>query len=410
MATPAPTAEIPCCSPATTESVAVVRDKVADTRADLLMGQGAILKSQGDYTSAILRDANANTLAINASADRGFTGVMSQADKYGLANLNATHAEAGLLGVQVDRVSSDLSRDVTGGTFKVTDQANTIAWAQENGAARRVEGVRDLIERTNDFQSATSDRAFKHLTAQHVDSFARLAAQGENGFYRTGQAVAATDKQVVQSEIGLGRAVSAADKQVVQSEISVSKSLNAGFSDVGATLRDSYARLSEQNCDLKSAIAAAQAAAAECCCEVKQEVLRSSKELGLQAAQNFGVIQMEESKNTGAIQLQAAVNQKDSFLEQSKWFALAEKTAMVNKCELEAKMAACCCEIKEAVTGTASATQALIQATESTRIRDALSAAATENAILKLRREEHHHYPPYPYHHHGGGSRRGSRG
>jgi hypothetical protein len=400
MTTPAPHCEIPCCSPATTESVAVVRDKVADARADILVGQGFITKTIGDSTSAVLRDANANTLAINENTGRGFYATQSQIDKFGLANLNATHSEADKVGAAVDRSSYGLSQDVHSESDKITGQAGTIAWNQAGLQNAGFAESRAQLERVNDAQSAYSDRAFKYLQSEIGDSFSRLSAQGENGFYRTGSAITAVDKQVVQSELGLGKAVT------------------AGFADTNAALRDSYARLSDQNCDLKSAIAAAQAAAAECCCEVKQEVLRTGKELGLQAANNFGAVQVEAAKNTAGIQLQAAANHKESLLEQSKWFALAEKTAMVNKCDLADKLAACCCEVKELVSGSASATQALIQATEATRVRDALAAASTENAILKLRREEPHHahpphypypYPfPFPGHHHG--SRRSSRG
>jgi hypothetical protein len=284
-----------------------------------------------------------------------------QTDKYGLANLNTTRAESDRIGSAVDRASYGLAQDIHGESDKITGQATTIAWSQDGAEGRRFGEVRAQIERVNDAQSAYSDRAFKHIQGQTADSFARLAAQGENGFYRTGVAIDRVERDVLKSE-----------------------------------------------CSVKEAIAAAQAAAAECCCEVKEEVLRTGKELGLQAAQNFGAVQLEAAKNKADLQLQAAVNLKDSFLEQSKWFALAEKTAMLNKCELADKLAACCCEIKEVVTGTANATQALIQTTEATRVRDALAAAATENAILKLRREEHHHYPPY-YHHGGHGSRRGSR-
>jgi hypothetical protein len=160
------------------------------------------------------------------------------------------------------------------------------------------------------------------------------------------------------------------------------------------------------------------------------------RELTAQAANNAAAIQLEAAKNAAASQLQASVNAKDaalqaamnakdvalqaavnakelaiqsslqakeSLLENSKWFALAEKTAMVNKCELESKLAACCCEIKESVIGTANATQSLIQSNESARVRDALSAAVAENSILRLRREERPPYPvpyPVPYHHH----------
>lgn len=368
MTTPLPVSipvhtDIPCCSPATTESVAVVRDKVADARADILVGEGAILKAQGDYTSSILQNACGNTAAINANTSRDVLASMSQTDKYGLANLSSTRQEADRIGASIDRATYGLAQDVQDTKDKVTGQATTIAWSQNETEGRRFDGVRAQVERINEAQSAQSDRAFKYLQGQTSDSFARLSAQGEAGFYRTNVAIERVDRDVLKSE-----------------------------------------------CSVKEAIAAAQAAAAECCCEVKEEVLRTGKELGLQAAQNFGAIQLEAAKNKADLQLQAAVNHKESLLEQSKWFALAEKTAMVNKCELADKLAACCCEIKEVVTGTANATQSLIQATEATRVRDALSAANTENAILKLRREEHHHYPHYyPYHHHGG-SRRNSRG
>ena len=359
MSTPNVNVDIPCCSPATTESVAVVRDKVADARSDILVGQGHILKSQGDYTSAILRDANANTLAINGNTDRGVYSIMGQSDAHSLANLNNTRAESDKLGAQTDRAAHGLSQDIHGESDKITGQAGTIAWAQNNMEGRRFGEVRSQNERINDAQSAYSDRAFKFLQQQTSDSFSRLSVQGENGFYRTQSA------------------------------------LNSGFSDVNNNAHHSYSRLSEQNCDIKAAIAAAQSSALQGYHDVKHEVLHTGKELGIQAAQNFGAVQIEASKNTAAIQLQAAANAKESLVEQAKWFALAEKTAMINKCELEAKLAACCCEIKEAVHGTAATTQGMIQSAEAQRLRDALSAASTENAILKLRNEDrysHHHY------------------
>jgi hypothetical protein len=329
----AQTVEIPCCSPATTESVAVVRDKVADARADILVQGGA-------GTSAILRDANANTLAINANTDRGVLASIAQTDKFGLANLGATHSE------------SD----------KITGQATSIAWNQ----------------------AGLQNAGFAESRGLIGDNFARLAAQGENGFYRTGVAV------------------------------------NAGFAGIAKDVGDSYARLSEQNCGVKETVAAYGNRASDQTATVlatlsgqhtgiTRDICALGKDVALQAATHYGSLQLEASKNAAAIQLQAALISKESLLEQSKWFALAEKTAMVNKCELADKLAECCCEIKEVVVKTATATQDLIQAGEATRVRDALAAATTENAILRLRREEHHHYPSYHRGHHGG-SRRSSRG
>jgi hypothetical protein len=426
-------ADIPCCSPATTESVAVVRDKVADSRADLLVGQGAILRSQGDYTAAILRDSAANAGLTNANVDRNNIAAMSQIDKYGLANLNASAAvgdnvtRSGFNGVQATHEQAD----------RLGGQANTIAWNQAGIQNAGFAEARAQTERINDAQSAYSDRSFKQLNAALNDDFARLGAQGENGFYRTGVAVGAVDKQVVESEMNLGRATSAGFADL-------GRLTSAGFTDIGNNVRESYARLSEQNCQTKETVAAYGNRASDQTATVlatlsgqhagiTRDVGVLGREIALQAATQFAATQLEASKNTGAmlleasknaaaaqveaskntaaLQLQIALNSKESLMEQSKWFALAEKTAMVNKCDLEAKMAACCCEIKETVVGSANATQALIQANEATRARDALQVAATENAILRLRREEHHHYPPPPYYppYHHGGSRRGSR-
>jgi len=369
---------ISCCSPATTESVAIVRDKIADSRSDLLVGQGNILRSQGDYTSAILQDVGANGAATNGNIDRLGLATMSQIDRYGLSGLSATRDEGDKVASQIDRTTHGLSSQVGIKTDMLGNQANQLAWAQESNMGHRFGEIRGQTERINDAQSAYSDRAFKYGFSQNSDSFARLSVQTENGNYRLGTAVTNAEKQTLHSQMGLER------------------SLNSGFTDVNAFMRDSAARSSEQHCDIKSAIAAAQLAAAESFCETKRDILLSAKELGIQAAQNFGAVQVEASKNTAAIQVQAAVNQKESLLEQSKWFAIAERTAMLNKCEMEAKLAACCCEIKEAVSSTASATQSLIQSTESARLRDALTNATTENAILKLRHGGHGD------HHHGG--------
>ena len=454
---------IPCCSPATTESVAVVRDKIGDSRADILVGQGNILRAQGDYASSILRaqgsdtasllaDSGINATALSANIDRSVLAAMSQTDKYGLANLNAITSSSAGINDNVTRsgFSGVAATHDTGD--KLGSQANTIAW---NQAALHNQGFaesRAQVERVNDAQTANSDRASKYLAGSISDSFGRLSAQGENGFYRTAQAVGAVDKQVVQSQIGLMQSTGAgfaesikagtdsfarlsaqADngfarqltasmengRQIVQSEMGVTRAVGTGFTDVAANAAANYARLSEQNCQTKEVVAAYGNRASDQTASllatmsaqhagITRDVGSAADRLGLQAATQYGSLQLEASKNTAALQLQAALNAKESLLENSKWFALAEKTAMVNKCDLEAKMAACCCEIKEVVVGSANATQALIQAESNTRVRDALSAASTENAILRLRREEHHHYPPY--HHHGGGSRRSSRG
>lgn len=76
---------------------------------------------------------------------------------------------------------------------------------------------------------------------------------------------------------------------------------------------------------------------------------------------------------TYSIQRQAADNYVAIQLESVK-----------NKCELVAKLAECCCEIKESILSSANTTQGIIRENESNRLRDALQNSTTENLILRL--------------------------
>lgn len=373
-------------SPATFESVAAVGYKVADTRADLLIGQGQILKNAGDNTSAILRDANNNTQFTNANIDRT-----------GVANIQETNRQG----------------------ERLSNQATTVAWNEMGLQNAGFAAQSAQSERINDAQSAFSDRAAKFNAQMTSDSFARLSAQGENGFARVS----------AQSENGFARGLDASV---------------AGFRDTSAAAAANYASLTAQNCQTKEVVAAYGNRTSDQTASVlhslsgqhtdmTRDLVGISRELlnqasvnasaiQLEAAKNAAAISLDSAKNAAALQVQAALNSKDlseraaynakeGLLENSKWFALAEKTAMVNKCELESKLAACCCEIKETVIGTANATQSLVQSNESARVRDALSAAVAENSILRLRREERGpaHYPvpyPYPYPHRSDSPRR----
>lgn len=355
--------------PASIDSVNAVGNLVANARSDLLVGQGQILKNNGDIASAILRDANNNSAFTNANIDRT-----------GMAAIQETNRTA-------ERLSG---------------KADTIAWNEMNLQEAGFAAQRAQNERINDAQSAMGDRAAKYNAQMTGDSFARLSSQGENGFARELDATFQGTRQVVQSEMG------------------VTRSLGDGFRDGSAALAANYANLSAQSFGTREVVAAYGNRAADQTATVlatlsaqhanqTRDFLSASRDLATQAANNSAAAQLQIAVNSKDLALQAAVNSKesvlqasflakDALLENSKWFALAEKTAMVNKLDTDAKLAACCCEIKESVIGTANATQSLIQTNESSRVRDALSAAVAENSILRLRREERGPYPvPYPF-------------
>lgn len=377
-------------APATFDSVAAVGYKVGDARSDLLVGQGNILKNAGDNTSAILRDANNNAQFTTANIERT-----------SLANMQETNRTGERLGAQ----------------------ANTIAWNEMSLQDAGFAAQRAQIERINDAQSAFSDRAAKFNAQMTSDSFARLSAQGENGFARELDATTQGTRQVVQSEMG------------------VTRSLADGFRDGSAALAANYASLSAQNFGTREAIFNSANRTADQTASVlatlsaqhtnqTRDFLSATRDLATQAANNAAANQLEAAKNAAANQLQNAMNSKesllqasllakDSLLEQSKWFALAEKTAMVNKLDTDAKLAVGFSDIKEAVIGTANSTQSLIQATDANRVRDALSIAATENSILRLRGVDrpypvpypipHHHHQDHHHHHRGDSPRRDDR-
>jgi hypothetical protein len=355
-------------------------EAVANVRADLLVGQGQIMKNAGDNTSAILRDANNNAQFVNANIERN-----------GVSGLQETVRQGERLGAQ----------------------ANTIAWNEMGLQNAGFLAQAAQNERINDAQSAFSDRAAKYnadmtsnsfgrLAAQTENSFARLSAQGENGFAR----------QLDATTIGT--------RQVVQSEMGVTRSLGDGFRDGSAALAANYTSLSAQNVGTREAIyntanrtsdqtATVLATLSAQHANQTRDFLSATRDLASQAAANAAAGQLEAAKNYAASQLQAAMNAKDislqaaanskegvlqasflakdALLENSKWFALAEKTAMVNKLDTDSKLA----DIKDTVIVTSNATQALIQGNETVRVRDALAIAATENAFLRHRHHDHHH-------------------
>ena len=368
-------APAPGMMPATYESVSAVGYKVADARADLLVGQGQILKNAGDNTSAILRDANNNTQFTNANIERN-----------SLAGMQETVRQSERLGAQ----------------------ATTVAWNEMGLQDAGFAAARAQTERINDAQSAFSDRAAKFNSQMTSDSFARLSAQGENGFARS------VDTSV------------------------------AGFRDGAALAAANYASLSQQNCQTKEVVAAYGNRTADQTASVlhslsgqhadqTRDMALIGRELTAQAGVNAAAIQLEGAKNAAASQLQASVNAKEaalqaamkrlraalqaavnakelaihsslgqeSWLENSKWFALAEKTAMVNKCELS-QAGALLLEIKESVIGTGMPPSPSFSPTESARVRDALSAAVCGKLHSAPASEERSptRALPVPYHHH----------
>jgi len=404
LSTPFPSA------PATLESVSIVRDKLGDARADLLVGQGDIKKDIGKSTADLLHDANSNSQYTNANIVRANEAAMSQGDSYGLASLNSNNA------VSDNVTRSGLAGIISGNdnTNSLNQQADTIAWNAMGIQNMGFKESRENAGRIADSQAAFNDRSSKYLSQSLGDSFARLSAQGENGFARqldnttagfsSSAMAAASDfaRLSAQGEAGFARqllATTSAEKQVVQSEIGVTRNVLSGFADIGRSAAENYANLSIQNSLTRETVASYGNRTSDQTASVLASL--NAQSMGQQRDLSIVANRSSDQSATAARDLnsvgrelfaQSANNAKENLLENSKWFALSEKTAMVNKVDSDAKLAACCCEIKETIVVSSAATQLLIQSNEATRVRDALAVTVAENAILRLRRDEPHRH------------------
>lgn len=101
-------------------------------------------------------------------------------------------------------------------------------------------------------------------------------------------------------------------------------------------------------------------------------------------ATGFGQSSLEHCRDTGVLSKQMSDGFAATQLEAAKNFAAIQLEAKQNKFELSQQLAECCCEMKEKLIETASATQQLIQANETSRLRDSLASANSENLFLRF--------------------------
>lgn len=117
--------------------------------------------------------------------------------------------------------------------------------------------------------------------------------------------------------------------------------------------------------------------------DVKYTVAKAENALGRQADHNYASSQRHLSDVGARLELQAANNTAAIQIE-----------ALKTKGDIMQKMAECCCEIKEKVSTSEDSLKALIQSTDSNRLRDALALAQTQNVFLQ---RPHCGYPPFPF-------------
>lgn len=118
--------------------------------------------------------------------------------------------------------------------------------------------------------------------------------------------------------------------------------------------------------------------------DTKFSLVKVENSLGRQADHNYASLQKQLCETTGRLELQAANNTAAIQIE-----------ALKTKGDIVQKMAECCCEIKEKVSSSEDSLRALIQSTDTARIRDALHLAETRNVFNQTRHCGG--YPPFPF-------------
>jgi hypothetical protein len=101
------------------------------------------------------------------------------------------------------------------------------------------------------------------------------------------------------------------------------------------------------------------------------------------AMRELADLDKDGEKHTGKIRLDMCKLENTLMKQASDNVMAIQLDALKNKECLSKQLAECCCEIKEKVDNTACQTQALIQAGEAGRLRDALQEAQTKNLFLE---------------------------
>jgi hypothetical protein len=156
-----------------------------------------------------------------------------------------------------------------------------------------------------------------------------------------------------------------------------SSSSTTGFYDIKNGIDASRERLQEQLYEQNTVNVAAHR---DTILELTKDICATQKEV----AQGFAQGSLEHCRDTGALSKQMSDGFAAVQLEAAKNYSAIQLEAKQNKFELSRQLADCCCEMKEKLIETASATQQLIRDQENNRLRDSLAAANNENLYLRL--------------------------
>ena len=239
----------------------------------------------------------------------------------------------------------------------------------ENILTDRLFGVAtNLASDVSNLKSATDAQFFNN--ADRIDrSTSELKGSVTSGFY----ADAMIGKET-QRELAMG--VGSIEKQAANNTSYLQREIDHHHLHAerrhGEFRKDYFEQVGLHNRHHAQDIGRVELQAAQNYANIQIEALKNKEALGMQAAQNYANSQIELLKTKDALALQAAQN-----------YAASQLQASTNAASIADKLAECCCEIKETVLTTSSATQDAIKASELASVRQQLTAEQTKSFILQ---------------------------
>ena len=259
----------------------------------------------------------------------------------------------------VGDLSAKVGEGLLATTMNVKDQIADDYCKLQGSIHRTGEYVGDKVDKTNLYLGDKVEYGKDKIVDKVTDAKTQIK-DNQDRYYIAGEATAES------------RAKSLLD--AIQSHFEASARDNAAIrTDVNGSRERLQEQLYQQNTTNVSAHQNTILELTKDICEVRNDLSKGFGQGSLEHCRDTGVLSKQMSDGFAAVQLEAAKN-----------FGAIQLEAKQNKFELSRQLADCCCEMKEKLIETASATQQLIQANETSRLRDSLANANSENLFLRF--------------------------
>jgi hypothetical protein len=392
----------------------ILTKNIGDVRSDLLnagaQNTTAIIQDANTNATTLLQDSCATTASVIASGERHADSIRANVDRVGYANgsavernfgetrgimnsnfgaallaakdgESATWRAKGSINQHVSDVGCELGREINANGAQVTSQS------ERNFAETR--GIMNGNFTAALLAAKDGEAATWRSKGNVTNKISEVGCEVGREMHTVGGELAAQADRIAIASGATAERVGVETRNILNSNFTAS--LLAAKDGELATVKtggDIRHQTASQHGDIERSIATAREALgvqiSATAAAGQLQVSATAAAGQLQAANLALQAQLQASNNTASIQLENAKNFAQSQIEIGKQFAIAALTAANNKSDLEKQMAECCCEIKQSVLTTASATQSLIQSTDASRIRDSLASANQENLILRL--------------------------